>query len=249
MSNAICGPRITTMNNSPLSRLRVAYLASLRSHCAQDPQANPQIAVEIGRKAVAIGLETLDVARIHAGALAELLVPSDAPAKRAEMAMRAAEFFTEAITPIEETHGAAVKATAKLAQLHGALDQLMLELAETNDKLQRQIAERSVAETTLRHSQRSSGRLLEDSHALEQQLQDMTRQILSATEDERRNLSLSLSDEIAQTLLGIHLRILALRKEVAAKHTDLSREIAATRRVVAASAKTISRLAHEFSSL
>jgi signal transduction histidine kinase len=226
--------------------LRGAYLASLRSHCAQAAPANPQIAVEIGRKAVVIGLETLDLARIHAVALADLLVPTDTPAMRADVAARAAEFFTEAITPIEETHGAALKAAAKLAQLHAALDQLMLELAEANAKLQRQIAERSAAETSLQHSQRSSSRLLEDSRALEQRLQEMTHHILSATEDERRKLSLRLSDGVAQILLGIHLRILALHREAAAKHTNLSREIAATRRLVATSAKTISRLVNEF---
>ncbi|MEO0017466.1 MAG: hypothetical protein RLZZ522_749 [Verrucomicrobiota bacterium] len=204
-------------------------------------------AAEIGREAVAGGLETLDLARIHAAALVGLLSPGDSVARRVDLTARATEFFTEAITPIEETHHAALQAAAGLVQLRAALDQLTLELAEANEEIQRQVAKRAKAETTLRHSQQSSGQLLKESRVLERQLQDMTHQLLIATEGEQRKMSLQLNDEIAQTLLGIHLRILGLKKEVAAKQSDLHEEIAATRQLVADAAKIISRLAHELS--
>ncbi|MCX6873736.1 MAG: hypothetical protein NTW21_08000 [Verrucomicrobia bacterium] len=233
------------MNNSPLSRLADKYLAALRTHLEQGPEVNLQAACEIGREAVAIGQETLDLARIHTQALTQLLVPDDSSAGWTDSTARAAAFFTEAITPIEETHRAALAAATDLGQLHARLDQLSLELADANDALQRQVAERFGAETALRHSQQSSDQLLKDSRALEQQVQDMTHQILSATESERQKMSQQLNDEIAQILLAIHVRILALQKEVAAKHADFTQEIATTRRFVADSAKIISRLAHE----
>lgn len=207
---------------------------------------NPQAAAEIGRKAVASGLETLDLARIHIQALAALLKSIDSHAERADATARAVEFFTEAILPIEETHRAALKATANLDHLRAALDQLTLELASANGELQQQVTARAAVEADLQHSKRSSSQLLKDSQVLEQHLQNMTRQILVATEGEQLKMSLQLNDVIAQTLLGIHLRILALHNEVTAKRADLNQEISATRRLVAKSAKIISRAAHEF---
>jgi len=95
-----------------LIRLSQRYLASLQKHLKQGPRASLQPAPQTGRQAVALGLETLDVARIHEGALATLEASSsrDGIIKRAEM------FFSEAITPIEKTHRAALKANVRLSQ-------------------------------------------------------------------------------------------------------------------------------------
>lgn len=234
------------MNESPSTRLSGAYLSALRSHFEQGPRLGFQAARKIGRQAVDIGLETLDLARIHHHALAQLLEPDGAPGNREDLTARAAAFFTEAITPIEETHRDALQANADLHQLHATLDERMLKLAAANRELQHQVAERAAIETTLRDSQRSSAQLLKDSRVLEKQLQAMAYKILSATEAERKKLSLQLNDEVAQTLLGINIRILALQRNVASNHADLAREIAAAQLLVDDSAKIISRLAHEF---
>jgi signal transduction histidine kinase len=74
----------------------------------------------------------------------------------------------------------------------------------------------------------------------------MTRQILAANELERKKMSLQLHDDIGQTLLGIHVRLLALKKEVATKYTGLNQEIATTQRLVETAVKTINQFAHEF---
>lgn len=234
------------MNESPLSRFSDAYLAALRIHCTQDRHESPQAAHEIGREAVASGLETLDLAIIHDHALIQLLSDGHSSARQTDLTVRAAAFFTEAITLIEETHTAALTAAESLDELHAELDVRLLDLADANDELQRQVTMRSLAEATLRKSQHSSGQLLLDSQVLERQLRDMTRQILSATESERRKMSRYLDDEIGQTLLAINVRFLALKSEVSATHADITREIAATQRLVTAAAKTISNLAHEF---
>jgi len=240
-------PMKAIMNESPLSRLSDTYLAALQSHFKQGPNLSLQAAHEIGREAVAIGLETLDLARIHEQALAALVVPTGPVAGREELRARAAAFFTEAITPIEETHRAALDASANLTQLHAALDERMLNLADASHELQHEIAGRTTAETALTKSQRSSGQLLKDSRVLEKQLRDMAHTLLTTTEAERHRLSLKLNDEIAQILLGINIRILALKNDIANNHTDLAHEIAATRQLVDDSAKIISSLAHEFS--
>jgi len=97
------------------------------------------------------------------------------------------------------------------------------------------------------NSRRTSGQLLRDSRIREQHLRVMAHKILSAIEAERHQMSLQLNDEIAQSLLGINIRILALKQHLAANHADLGQEIAATRRLVEDSTHIISRLTHEFS--
>src|SRR5579859_2048130 len=101
-----------------LSALSQEYVAALKNHLKQGPQAGLQPARGLGRRAVAIGLETLDLARIHERALATLEASSsrDGYIKRAEI------FFTEAVTPIEETHRAALKANAQLNRVSQTLD-------------------------------------------------------------------------------------------------------------------------------
>jgi len=236
------------MKKSQSSRLSGKYLAALRSHIEQGPPATFHASHELGREAVAIGLETLDVAKIHEHALDALLLPDCTPAARAELAKHATGFFNEAITPIEETHRIALEASAGLNKLHATLEQRSLDLADSKRELQIQVTGRGRAEAALKKSGRAFSKLLKDSRVLEVHLQDMTRKILSATEAERKKMSLQLNDEIAQSLLGINIRMLALKTEDAANRANLDKEIATTQRLIEDSANIINRLAYEISS-
>jgi signal transduction histidine kinase len=77
-------------------------------------------------------------------------------------------------------------------------------------------------------------------------LQHLTHRILAAQEDKRRKISRDLQDEIAQTLLGINVRLLTLKKEAAVNTEGLKKEIASTQRVVDMSVKSIKRFARDF---
>ena len=69
---------------------------------------------------MALGLETLDVARIHEQALLEL-VSTYSPGARDGIFRRAGIFFAETITPIEKTHRSALEANARLSRLNESL--------------------------------------------------------------------------------------------------------------------------------
>jgi signal transduction histidine kinase len=224
-----------------INRLTRRYASELRKHLKQGPQASLRPARELGRQAVANGLETLDVARIHEGALADLEAASshDGIIKRAET------FFAEAITPIESTHQVAVKAKARLSRLHKTLGQRTVDLAASNLSLKQGIARRKNVEKSLKKSGEHSRKLLEESRRLQKHLQSLTHQILSAQEDERKVISHDLQDEIAQTLLGINVRLLTLKKEAAVSTTGFKKEIASTQRLVDNSLKTIKRFVRE----
>ena len=85
----------------------------MRKHLKQGPRASLQPAAQgLGRQAMAIGLETLDLARIHEQALITLVLPSYSPGTRDAMVRRAGTFFAEAITPIEKTHRTARRPTS-----------------------------------------------------------------------------------------------------------------------------------------
>ena len=223
-------------------RLSQRYRALLREHLKQGPRASLRPARGLGRQAVAIGLETLDLARIHAEALATI----EGSSSRDGIIERAEIFFTEAITPIEETHRAALKANVRLSQLKKRLSRRTMDLAASNRSLKQGIAQRKTVEEALKKRGEHANKLLKESLALQNHLQHLTHQLLSTQEDKRKEISRELQDEIAQTLLGINVRLLTLKKEAAVNAKGLQKEIVSTQRLVDMSVKSIDRFAREF---
>ncbi len=233
------------MSESLLSLLSDQYLAALRLHLEPGHQANLQPAHALGTVAVNLRLETLDLAKLHEQALTRLLLPDCSPGARDEMSARAEVFFTEAIVPIEKTHRFAQAAGADLRHMQQRLGQRTLDLADSHRDLKQGITQRMTAEAELERSKRISGQLLQESRRLERQLKDLTRQIMAADEVERKKMSLQLHDDIGQTLLGIHVRLLTLKKQVATRHVGLTEEIATTQQLVESAVTNINQLAHE----
>jgi len=225
-----------------LKALSQRYQAALRKHVQRGSRAGLQPALALGRQAAALGLETLDVARIHEAALANL----ESSMTRDVSIERAGEFFAEAITPIEQTHRAALKSDVRLHQLRQTLNRRTQELATSSRSLKHNIRQRQTVEQALKKSGDHSRRLLKESRALQKHLQRLTHQLLSAQEDKRKQISRDLHDEIAQTLLGINVRLLTLKKEAAVNAHGLKNEIVSTQRLVDKSVKSIKRFAREF---
>ena len=192
-----------------------------------------------------IGLETLDLARIHEQALVTLVLPGYSPGTRAAMVRRAGTFFAEAITPIEKTHRTAREANVRLDQMNETLRQRTVDLAASNRQLKQEIAQRKAVEEALRKSERHYGQLLEQSRHMQEQLRHLSRQLLSAQEEERKKISRELHDVIAQTLTGINVRLAALKKEAALNTKGLERNIARTQRLVEKSVDIVHRFARE----
>jgi signal transduction histidine kinase len=83
---------------------------------------------------------------------------------------------------------------------------------------------------------------------LQERLRQLTRRVMAAQEDDRRHISRELQDEIGQTLLGINVRLLALKREARSNTKGLKNQIATTQRLVLKSAKSVRRVAREFGS-
>jgi signal transduction histidine kinase len=225
-----------------LSRLSQRYVTALRTHLRPGPRAGLQPALELGRQAVALGVETLALARIHERALdaLELTKGKDGLIKRAEL------FFAGALTPVVETHRAAQQNKTDLHRLKETLGRRTLELAATNRQLKCGILRRKSVEAALKKSGVHYAKLLKDSLYLQEGLRQLTHQVLAAQEEERKKISLELQDEVAQTLLGINVRLLSLKQESRINTQGLKLEIASTQRLVAKSAKSVRRVARKF---
>jgi signal transduction histidine kinase len=226
-----------------LTGLSRRYQAALQEHLEQGSRASPQSAHRLGRQALAIGLETLDLARIHEQAMTALVSPRHSRGTRDGKIKQAQAFFIKAVTPIEKTHRATMEANVHLSRLNRALHRRTVELAATNRKLKREIVRRHAVEKALKKSQQHYSLLLEQAHHMQEQLRHLSRQILSAQEEERRRISRELHDEVAQVLTGVNLHLATLKKEVTANTKDVKRKIARTQRLVEKSVNVVHQFA------
>lgn len=234
------------MNADITSRWSRNYRTALRKHIEHGPGASLQPALRLGRQAVALGFETLDLARIHRQALMALAAPCGSSKTRQRKIERANRFFDETIVPIEKTHRAALKANIRMHQLAKALRRRTAAASASTRHLQLGFAQRQAAEAALKKSRTQYTKLLTDAHRLQRHLRHLTHTSLSAQEDERQNASRHLHDEIAQTLLAINLRLLLLKTSNKNNTENLKKDIAKTQLMVRESAKRVNRAAHEF---
>ena len=230
-----------------LNGLAQQYVATLRKHLKQDSRASApcRTAQGLGRRAMALGLETLDLARFHEQALINLVLPSYSPGTRERMVRRAGTFFAEAITPIEKTHRAARDDNGQLVKLNQSLIQRSVDLIASNRQLQREILQRKSVEASLRKSEQHYSELLEQSRHMQEQLRLLSRQLLSAQEEERKMISRELHDQIAQTLTGINIRLASLKTESTLNNKGLQKKISSTQRLVEKSVDIVHRFARE----
>ena len=221
------------------------YRAALGRYLESGRSEDLTAAEKVGRRAVVLGLETLDLAVVHEQALLARELPALPAAARNRGIKRAAKFFAEVILPLEETHRAAREANGRLNDLNRDLEKRTSALAAANRKLEKEIARRRAVEKTLRRSERHSRGLLERARGLQKELRFLSRRILSAQEEERKRISRELHDVIAQMLNGINVRLAALKEEAAVNTRGFDKRIARTQRLVEKSVDVVHRFALE----
>ena len=231
--------------NRELKDLWRKYQVALRKHLKRGPRAELGLAQGLGRRAMTLGLGTLDLVRIHEGTLIKLVLPSDSPAAREAAIRRAGSFFAEAVTPIEQIHRTARETNARLDQLNDMLRQQSVDLSASNRQLKKEIARRKTAEAALSSSQQHYRELLEQSQRMQEQLRILSRELLLGQEEERKRISRELHDVIAQTLTSINVRLAKLKRGSASNTRGLERNINYTQKLVQHSVNIIHRFARE----
>jgi hypothetical protein len=223
------------------------YRAALRAWLKRNPESGLSPALRIGRRAVGLGLEPLELARIHDRALATLLPPESAPGIRRSMANRARTFFAAAIVPIESSHPAGRTALARIRRLTQTLRKRTAESSVSSSRLKRSHARRRAAETVLKRHRTHRVRMLRAEHGRQARLRERMRSILTVAERQRKRSSLQISNEVAQALLAIQIRLLALMKVAGSGAAHFNKELADTQGLVKTSAEKVHRLVHEAS--
>jgi signal transduction histidine kinase len=225
-----------------LPPLPQSYLSALRKYIQYESASAFTAARRLGVRALSLGWETLDLAKIHEEALTTL-IPSGSVKNTDTLIRRAGAFFAESITPIEETHRGAPEANVQLKDIVATLTRRTSELAASNEELRQEIARRKAVEDSLRTSEATSSGLLQKSRLMQEELHHLSRRLLSAQEEERKRISRELHDVIGQTLTGITVRLATLQSRATTNGKDLHRKIGATQRLVEKSVDLVHRFA------
>ncbi len=118
-------------------------------------------------------------------------------------------------------------------------------LAVANEMARRDIARRRVVEASLRRSEKTQRRLLAESRMLHARLRGLARQIITAQEAERKEISRELHDDVMQTLVGINVELSALAKDASLGVRALRAKIVRTQRLVTHSVGAVHRFARD----
>ena len=217
--------------NKHVRRLTRHYSVTLRKYLADEQEAVLAEAYELGRLAIARGLGVLDMARVHQQALEVCTCPRLMDAGRNSGLKAVHTFFLESLSPFEVTHRGFRETNFRLQQLIATLEKRNLELAEINRELQLEISGRKRTEKALRES--------------EENLRNLSNQILNVQEEERKRISRELHDEVGQALTGISMNLESLKKNGLIKSPTLVRKIADTQNLLQETMEMAHRFARE----
>jgi PAS domain S-box-containing protein len=109
------------------------------------------------------------------------------------------------------------------------------QIRKLNTELEGRVAERTAEISAL----------LEQSRHMQEQLRHLSHLVLRAQEEERKRISHELHDQVAQTLVGINLELIALALEAGSKTAVFKKRFARTQRLVEDSVNTLHRFTSE----
>jgi two-component system sensor histidine kinase DegS len=227
------------------SGLSARYLAALRTHLGQENLRNGDSAQGLGRAALAGGLVTRDLALMHEQAVIALAGSHDFANTHNGALKRAGYFFTQALIPLEAAQRATRETNRHLQQHNETLRLHTAALASGNLRLEREVARRKAGEGTIRKGSAQYKELFLKSQVMQRKLRLLTRQIISAQEDERKQISRELHDGVVQTLIGINVELAALGEGASVGLHALKAKIARTQRLVEHSVNAVHRFARE----
>ena len=226
-------------------RLSARYLMALRAHLDRRRPGNGDRAQSLGRAAVTAGLASLDLAVVHEKAVAALAGSHDFNGMRNGLLKRKGFFLAQALLPLEEAHRATTKVNGQLQQSNERLRRTTADLSEVNRRLKREIARREAGEAAIKTGKEDYRKLYLESLAMQEKLRRLSHQIIRAQEEERKEISRELHDEIVQTLVGINVELSTLKKGASLGTAALMAKIARTQRLVTHSVNEVHRFARE----
>lgn len=229
----------------PPSDFPRAYEVALRLHLGDGSRAVPLLIKQTGGQMRTSRFPLPDFAKLHENLLVMGLLPACTPRKRPALIRDAGNFFA-AVIGTAGTGKAGAHGEARLDKAIQSLSGCTVELASAKRLLGLEIIQRKKAETSLRKNEQHVMESLGKCELLKKQLRGLSRRILTAQEDERKKISRELHEVVAQALVGINIRLSALRVETAGINTKgLGRRISRTQKMITKSSNIVLQFAHE----
>lgn len=231
----------------PLTRRALAtrYLKALRSHLAGPTDPDDIRARRLGESALKSGVATLDLALIHQQAVTTLAPVFDFARPGNGLLKRAVLFFTQTLVPLEKDRQDARARNAQLVEHNSTLHLHTAALARSIYRLEGEVTRRKKSEIAVLNGKERYRILFLQSELMQKKLRRLTRQIISAQEEERKKISRELHDEVVQTLVGINVELAALGRSASQGLDALKTKITRTQRLVEHSVNAVHRFARD----
>ncbi len=201
----------------------------------------------LGHEAITLKMDPLTVARVHARSVAALVSRTgrEAAPLRTDPVARAGRFLCDVLGPVMRHQGNGKALSRRIQKLATRLRQRSTEMTALGRKLRRQTARRRFSEMRLALGARRNRELLAQARRMQEQSRRLARQLLVSQEEERKEISRDLHDEVAQILAGINVHLAGLRESAAVHDRSLSRRIVQAQHLVEQSVEAVHRFARE----
>ena len=117
--------------------------------------------------------------------------------------------------------------------------------AASKRRLEVEIGRRKVAEDAHQKGKAEYQKLFAESLSMQKKLRLLTRQVIAAQEEERKQISHELYDQVVQNLVSINVQLASLGKGATIGYLNLKSEITRTQRLIQSSVKAMRRFAGE----
>lgn len=226
------------------SIIRRRYRELLRRSMVPNSASTTRAAQRLSSQATAAGMSSLDLALLHEQLLAKELPPGATSRQRRILTTAAGALFTS-VLDVPNSSNTTAGIAPQLHELLSRLSRRTIELSAVNNDLTKRVEELKQTEIALRRSEQQESKVRLESERLQGQLRRLSRQLINAQEEERRNISRELHDVIGQTLAGINIRLATLKQEAKLNTAGLDRQIAQAQRLVLRSVNIVHRFARQ----
>jgi signal transduction histidine kinase len=224
-----------------------SYHSALEKHLQKGSDAIPNSAIthRLGTRTLKLGINLLGLAKIHLNSLTSLEKGGLTTWEDGEPTRQSTDFFNAVAEPLEESRFRSSKISHQLTSTIKTLRQQEEGLVRSNKNLLAEIIRLKHLENSLRTSEETASLLLVKAREMQAEMRSLSRQLITAQEDERKRISRELHDVIAQTLAGINVRLAILRSQSVANNKGFHEKIEVTERLVEQSVEIVYRFASD----
>ena len=217
------------------------YQEALEDHLDQPCPETLQQALDLGQAALTAGIGMPDLVRLHHQALADGAICNGEMIRPDHFATALDSFLLGVLSSFEV---AGREADGAKDKRFGTREDHLEELALRNAELQEEIAEHERAEAAMQATKDHYFLLYQNARVTEANLRDLSAQVLTAQEDERKRISRELHDEIGQALTAINVSIAMLKRQ-GVSDVAFQRNVAEAEQLLARTMETVHSFARE----